>query len=153
MLSRVSHVQLFATPWTVAHQALLSMGFSRQEYWSGLPCPPPGDLPNPGIEPVSPMSPACRQILYHWATREALNSLTDAFFFNIYIFFCYTGSLLLRMVFLWLWRARTPLECDVQASHCNSFSCRMQAPWFVDFSRPTYGLSSWRLSGSRARAL
>ena len=43
-----------ATPWTVAHQTPLSMGFSRQEYWSGLPCPPPGDLPNPGIEPKSP---------------------------------------------------------------------------------------------------
>ena len=41
-------------PWTVAFQAPLSMGFSRQEYWSGLPCPPPGDLPNPGIEPRSP---------------------------------------------------------------------------------------------------
>ena len=49
----LSHVQLFAIPWTVAHQAPLSMGFSRQEYWSGLPYPPPGDLPNPGIEPVS----------------------------------------------------------------------------------------------------
>ena len=46
------------TPWTVAHQAPLSMGFSRQECWSGLPCPPPGDLPDPGIEPVSLMSPA-----------------------------------------------------------------------------------------------
>ena len=45
-------------PWTVAPQAPLSMGFSRQEYWSGLPCPPPGDLPDPGIEPVSPISPA-----------------------------------------------------------------------------------------------
>ena len=51
-------VQLFATPWTVAHQAPLSMGFSRQEYWSGLLGPPPGDLPDPGIEPVSLMSPA-----------------------------------------------------------------------------------------------
>ena len=48
----------FATPWTVVHQAPLSMGFSRQEYWSGLPCPPPGDLPNPGIKPESPVSPA-----------------------------------------------------------------------------------------------
>ena len=44
----------FATAWTAARQAPLSMGFSRQEYWSGLPCPPPGDLPNPGIEPRSP---------------------------------------------------------------------------------------------------
>ena len=50
----LSHVQLFATPWTVAYQAPPSMGFSRQEYWSGLPFPSPGDLPNPGIEPGSP---------------------------------------------------------------------------------------------------
>ena len=49
-----SRVQLFVTPWTVAHQAPLSMGFSRQEYWSGLPFPSPGDLPDPGIEPRSP---------------------------------------------------------------------------------------------------
>ena len=48
-----SHVCLFETPWTVAHQALLFMEFSRQEYWSGLPFPPPGDLPDPGIEPTS----------------------------------------------------------------------------------------------------
>ena len=53
-LKSLSHVQLFATPWTVAHQAPLSMGFSRQEYWSGLPFPSPGDLPDPGIEPRSP---------------------------------------------------------------------------------------------------
>ena len=50
----LSRVRLFATPWTVAHYAPLSMGFSRQEYWSGLPFPSPGDLPNPGIEPRSP---------------------------------------------------------------------------------------------------
>ena len=54
----LSHVQLFMTPWTIACQAPLSMGFSRQEYWSGLPCPPPGDLPTPGIEPTPPQSPA-----------------------------------------------------------------------------------------------
>ena len=46
------------TPWTVAHQAPLFMGFSRQEYWSGLPCPPPGDLSDPGIEPMSLTTPA-----------------------------------------------------------------------------------------------
>ena len=49
----LSRVQLFATPWTVAHQAPLFMGFPRQEYWSGLPFPAPGYLPDPGIEPVS----------------------------------------------------------------------------------------------------
>ena len=50
MLSHFSHVGLFATPWTVAYQAPLSMGFSGQEHWSGLPCPPPWNLPDPGIE-------------------------------------------------------------------------------------------------------
>ena len=58
MLSRFSNVQLFATLWTVTHQAPLSMGFSRQKYWSGLPCPSPGNLPNPGIEPKSLKSPS-----------------------------------------------------------------------------------------------
>ena len=51
IVKSLSHVQLFVTPWTVAHQAPLSMGFSRQENWSGLPFPFPGDLPDPGIEP------------------------------------------------------------------------------------------------------
>ena len=50
----LSHVQLFATPWTVAYQAPQSMEFSRQEYWSGVPFPSPRDLPDPGIEPRSP---------------------------------------------------------------------------------------------------
>ena len=54
----LSHVQLFATPCTVAHQAPLSMEFSRQEYWSGLPFPTPRDLPDPGIKPLSPAFPA-----------------------------------------------------------------------------------------------
>ena len=53
----LNHVQLFAMPWTVARQAPLSMGFSRQEYQSGLPFPSPGDLPNPGIKPTSSTSP------------------------------------------------------------------------------------------------
>ena len=50
----LSHVRLFETPWNVAYQAPLSMEFSRQEYWGGLPFPPPGDLPDPRIEPGSP---------------------------------------------------------------------------------------------------
>jgi len=57
--------------WTVAHQAPLSRGFSRQEYWSGLPFPSPGDLPDPGIKPRSPTLPHCRQTLNLCATREA----------------------------------------------------------------------------------
>ena len=58
LLHHFSRVWLFATPWTVAHQVPLSMGFSRQEYWSGLPFPSPEDLPNPGIKPVSLTSSA-----------------------------------------------------------------------------------------------
>ena len=50
----LSSGRIFVTPWTIARQAPLSMGFPRQEYRSGLPCPPPGDLPDPGIEPMSP---------------------------------------------------------------------------------------------------
>ena len=68
---RVHLIQVFATPWTVALQAPLSMQFSRQEYWSGLPSPPPGDLPNSGIESVSCVFHLGRRILYHWATWEA----------------------------------------------------------------------------------
>ena len=58
MLCRFHCVRLFATLWTTARQAPLSLGFSRQEHWSGLPCPPPGDLPHPGIEPSPVTSPA-----------------------------------------------------------------------------------------------
>ena len=53
-MKSLRNVLLFATPWTVVHQAPPSMEFSRQEYWSGLPFPSSGDLPNPGIEPGSP---------------------------------------------------------------------------------------------------
>ena len=63
-----SYIQLFAIPWTVACQAPLPMGFSRQEYWSGLPCPPPGNPPNPRTEPGSPVLQA--DYLPSWATRE-----------------------------------------------------------------------------------
>ena len=61
----LSHVWFFVTPWTVAHQASLSMEYSRQEYWSGLPFPSPGDLPHPGIKHQKKNLLHCRQILYH----------------------------------------------------------------------------------------
>ena len=64
LLSRSICVQLFATLWTIAREAPLFMRFPRQEYWSGLPFPPSGDFPDPGIEPTPPASPAL-QILYH----------------------------------------------------------------------------------------
>ena len=72
MPSHFSRVRLFATLWTIAHQAPLSKGFSRQEYWRGLPCPPSGDLPDPGIEPTSLISPALAGGFFTTsATREA----------------------------------------------------------------------------------
>ena len=72
MLSRLSQVQLFATLWTIAHQAPLSMGFSRKEYWNKLPCPPPGDLPDPGIKPASLTSPALVGSFFTTAPPEKL---------------------------------------------------------------------------------
>ena len=71
VLSRFSHVWLCATLWTVAQQSLLSMGFSRQDYWSGLSFFSPGDLPDPGIKPAFPMSPELQAIsllLSHWGS-------------------------------------------------------------------------------------
>ena len=65
----ISCVQHFATPRTVARHTPLSMGFSRQEYWSGWPCPPPGDLPNPGIESTPRMSPALADRLFTTSTK------------------------------------------------------------------------------------
>ena len=68
MCDPMDFTSLCATLWIVAYQASLSMDFSRQEYWSGLPCPLPGDLPNSGLNPGLLHH---RQILHHWATREA----------------------------------------------------------------------------------
>ena len=83
MLSRFTRVWLFATSWMVAHQAPLSMGFSRQEYGSGLPCLPPGDLPDPEIEPLSltspalqagslPLAPPGKTLRHDWLTDKML---------------------------------------------------------------------------------
>ena len=71
VLSHFSHVQLLVILWTIAHQAPLSMGFSRQEYWSGLSCPPPGDIPNPGIKHASLVSCIGRWVLYHQRHLES----------------------------------------------------------------------------------
>ena len=84
MLSRLSCVQLYVTPWTIARQAPLSLGFSRQEYWSGVPFPSPGDLPDPGMESTSPAVPVWQAdslSLSHQGSHA--NSSTK---FNIYRF-------------------------------------------------------------------
>ena len=69
----------FANPWTVAHQAPLSMGFPRQEYWSGLPWPPPGDLPDPGVEPATPVLAVDSLPLSHLGSTETEQGLLIAF--------------------------------------------------------------------------
>ena len=75
MLSHFSHVWLLATLWTVAHQAPLSMGFSKKEYWNELPGPPPGDLPYSGIKPVSPMSPAFAGGFFTTSATSAVSAI------------------------------------------------------------------------------
>ena len=82
VLSRFSHVLFFATPWTVARQAALSVGFSRQKYWSGLPCPPPGELPDLCLTwNLCLMSPALAGGFFTTsATWEAHGLLSTAFF-------------------------------------------------------------------------
>ena len=73
----------FATLWTVAHWAPLSTGFPRQEYWSGLPFPSPGDLPDPGIEPTSPVVQALASvILYHCTTWEGIRLLYHKYYYH-----------------------------------------------------------------------
>ena len=80
VLSHVSCVRLLATLWTLVCQAPLSVGFSRQEYWSGSPCPPPGDLPDLGVKPTSLISPALAGEYFATSTtREAPTSITDIY--------------------------------------------------------------------------
>ena len=93
LLSRFSCVWLLATPWSGARQAPLSMGFSRQEYWSGLPCPPPGDLPDPGLNPnlfnlvdsqagFLPLAPP-GMLIFFLGTSKLLSFTSKIFFFKL----------------------------------------------------------------------
>jgi len=86
-LSCFSHVWLFVTPWTVAFQAPLSMRFSRQEYWSGLPCPPPGHLPNPGIKPESLVLKVDSLLLSHQGSPRHENTVNQFNIIKIYTIF------------------------------------------------------------------
>ena len=84
MLSCFSRVRLSATLWTIACEAPLSMGFSRQEYWSGLPCPPPENLPDPRVEPASLLSPALAGRFFTAEPPGKLsNMLTSVLFLRI----------------------------------------------------------------------
>ena len=106
----LSFIQLFATPWTVAHQAPLSLGFSRQEYWNGLPFPPPGNLPNPGIESTSLTYPALAGtfFFYHcttWETHYLYNSLI------LFSFVKYSMMSFLKHLLTWL--SNSVYECTL----------------------------------------
>ena len=93
----------FVTPWTVACQAPLSMGFPRQEYWTGLPFPSPGDLPNPGIKPTFPASQVDSLSLSHWEAYflvmtyvkflVQMTKLQSGLHNNSFVFCCHTQSL------------------------------------------------------------
>ena len=88
--SHFSRVWLFAILWTIVHQAPLSMGFSRQEYWSGLPSPPPGDLPDPGTKPSSLTSPALAAGFFTTtATQESLCVMLKLFNLCSYKYYCH----------------------------------------------------------------
>ena len=112
-LNRFSHVWLCATLWTLAPQAPLSMEFSRQEYWNGLPWSPPGALPHPGIEPVSLMSPALADGFFTasatWEARVA--SLSSSFMQIIWS----KENFLLECYYLTLMRAEI-FECGSNAA-------------------------------------
>ena len=90
----LNHVRLFATPWAIAHQAPLSLGFSRQENWSGWPCPPPGDLPSPGTGPRSPTSPSLAGRFFTVEPPGKFLYLTGTKMNKIWSFPCRTQRLL-----------------------------------------------------------
>ena len=85
MLSRFSHVQLFMNPWTVACQAPLSTRFPRQEYWNGLLCSPPGDLPDPGIEPASLLSSALASRIFITSSTWEAHQLSSVQFSRLVV--------------------------------------------------------------------
>ena len=91
VLSHFSRVRLFATPRTVAHQAPLSMEFSRQECWGGLLRPPPGDLHDPRIKPTSHVPCVGRQVLYHLGSPCFLGILVKEWSFIISVFLLLDG--------------------------------------------------------------
>ena len=99
MLSRFSHIQLFATLWTVTHQAPLFMELSRQEYWNGLPCPPPGYLPNPGIKLVSLTSPELAGGFFTTsATWETQRRRWKCFIMILALVFCISAPVLMYVL-------------------------------------------------------
>ena len=136
VLSHLSHVQLFVTPWTAAHQPPLSMGFSRQEYWSRLPCPPLGDLPNPGIEFMSLISPALADRFFTiYVTWEAhIWRILDIFCMNkkaldLILYFCFSMSHLTN----WFFTFCEGLDCIIYIIIIVSFLKKLFSLFYLFF--------------------
>ena len=98
-MKSLSCVRLFATLWTVAHQAPLSMEFSRQEYWSGLPCPSPGNLPDPGIKPISPVLTG-RFFTHSHQKNPKLGIMTHSYIWKVCFLLLVAGYIRLKMSFV-----------------------------------------------------
>ena len=132
----LSCVQLFETRWTVTHQAPLSLGFSRQEYLSGLPCPPPGDIPHPGIKPASLGSPA---LAGRFFTAEPPGDSKTS----------------VPIIYSIKELAQTPLLCKVTSASLPSqwplsveFKCSFlleEHAWVRDYSINLSEISTWRM--------
>ena len=140
----LSCVRLFVTPWTVAHQAPLSMVFPRQEYWSGLPFSPPGDLPDPGIEPVSLMSPAlaggffttgpliyssliylvCEILAWSQSQNHAKRPPREGLLSPHILLFQNIPFCLLKAAIL-TWHTHVKKRCEM----CKWTVCRLPSPW------------------------
>ena len=126
----LSRVRPSVTPWTVDRQAPLSMGLSRQEYWSGLLFLSPGDLPDPGMEPLSPVSPALQvdsYLLSTWEGPGRVSRISPFFFIHLFIYFWlwWVFFAVLRLSPVMTVGAAPP--CGVRAPHCDGFSCGAQA--------------------------
>ena len=120
----LSRIQLFVTPWTVAYRASPSMEFSRQEYWSGLPFTPPGDLPNPGIEPGLLH---CRQTLYCLSHQESIRTYIT--YKSEYLLMAFCCSFIYQIT----WKPCNSIEI-YQCFRSTEF------PRFNCFSRRTFNL-------------
>ena len=141
------------TPWTVAHQASLSMGFSRQEYWSGLPVPSPGDLPDPGIRPMSLKSSALAGEFFTTGATWEAPMLPVLILFYLFIYFDWAGPSLLRRLFSSYKSGRYSSVAVRGLLMDGGFSrCRAWALGHPGFIAAVHGLSncgSWALEHRR----
>ena len=171
-METLNHVWLFATPWTVAYQAPLSMEFSRQEYWNGLPFPSPGDLPDPGIEPGSPALQA-NALLSEPPTREEIEKvilkapwkqtlasdgttikfklLKNFFIFNwrrialqYCIGFCHTST----WISYW-YLCVTSLPSPIHSTHLGWQRAPVWAPWVIDKFPLAIYFTYWNVHASK----